>query len=172
MGRDKALIEVDGVPMAQRVAGALADGGADPVLCVGGDQDALEALGLESDPRRPPGRGAARRAPHRAGVRPRADSWDTVVVSACDHPWLDGETVENLLFGLIKAPLARPATGPDGRAPLFFAANVAEVLPVVRDLFASGERSLRWLGTRFPVGTVHPIDPDRLRDVDTPDDLP
>ena len=92
-------------------------------------------------------------------------------MSACDHPWLDGETVENLLFGLIKAPLARPATGPDGRAPLFFAANVAEVLPVVRDLFASGERSLRWLGTRFPVGTVHPIDPRRLRDVDTPDDL-
>ena len=86
--------------------------------------------------------------------------WDTVVVSACDHPWLDGETVENLLFGLIKAPLARPATGPDGRAPLFFAANVAEVLPVVTDLFASGERSMRWLGTRLPGGHRAP---DRSR---------
>jgi molybdopterin-guanine dinucleotide biosynthesis protein A len=170
MGRDKALIEVDGVPMAKRVAGALTDGGADPVLCIGGDQEALEAIGLEWIPDDHPGEGPL--GGFLTALEFAAGSyWDTVVVSACDHPWLDGETVENLLFGLIKAPLARPATGPDGRAPLFFAANVAEVLPVVRDLFAGGERSLRWLGTRFPVGTVHPIDPDRLRDVDTPDDL-
>ena len=170
MGRDKALIEVEGVPMAKRVAAALAAGGADPALCVGGDQDALEALGLEWIPDDHPGEGPLGGF-LTALAWAEGGFWDTVVVSACDHPWLDGETVENLLFGLIKAPLARPATGPDGRAPLFFAANVAEVLPVVRDLFASGERSMRWLGARFPVGTVHPIDPDRLRDVDTPDDL-
>ena len=170
MGRDKALIEIDGVPMAQRVASALTDGGADPVLCIGGDQDALEAIGLECIPDDHPGEGPL--GGFLTALKFAEGSyWDTVVVSACDHPWLDGETVENLLLGLIKAPLARPATGPDGRAPLFFAANVAEVLPVVRDLFANGERSLRWLGTRFPVGTVHPIDPDRLRDVDAPDDL-
>jgi molybdenum cofactor guanylyltransferase len=171
MGRDKALIEVDGSPLAKRVVDALAAGGADPVLCVGGDQIALEAMGLEWIPDDHPDEGPLGGF-LTALAWAEASYWDTVVVSACDHPWLDGETVENLLFGLIKAPLARPATGPDGRAPLFFAANVAEVLPVVRDLFASGERSLRWLGTRFPVGTVHPIDPDRLRDVDTPDDLP
>jgi molybdenum cofactor guanylyltransferase len=171
MGRDKALIEVDGVPMAKRVADALEDGGADPVLCIGGDQAALEALGLEWIPDDHPGEGPL------GGFLTALEwvdhgLWDTVIVSACDHPWLDGLTVESLLFGLIKAPLARPATGPDGRAPLFFAANVAEVLPIVRDLFDAGERSMQWLGARLPVGTVHPIDPDRLRDVDTPDDLP
>ena len=112
MGRDKALIEVDGVPMAKRVADALAAGGARP--------GALHR-------RRPGGAGGARPRvdrPTTTRVRVRSAGfltalewvddgpWDTVVVSACDHPWLDGETVENLLFGLIKAPLARPADRP------------------------------------------------------------
>jgi molybdenum cofactor guanylyltransferase len=171
MGRDKALIEVEGVEMALRVSYAFEDAGIDPVLCIGGDQTRLEDLGLDWVADNYPGEGPL------GGFLTalewnRYGNWDTVVVSACDHPWLDGETVESLLFGLLKAPLARPATGPDGRAPLFFAANVKEVLPVVKDLFDAGERSMRWLGARLPVGTVHPIDLDRLRDVDTPDDLP
>ena len=37
MGRDKALLRVDGVPMAVRVATALRAGGADPVAAIGGD---------------------------------------------------------------------------------------------------------------------------------------
>ena len=44
MGQDKATLPVDGVPMAARVAGALRRAGAEPVLAVGGDQTALEAL--------------------------------------------------------------------------------------------------------------------------------
>jgi molybdopterin-guanine dinucleotide biosynthesis protein A len=171
MGRDKALLEVDGVPMAKRVADALADGGLHTVLCVGGDEQGLEALGLDWIADDHPGEGPL------GGFLTALEwaeggPWDAVVVSACDHPWLDGETVESLLFGLLRAPLARPPIDLEGQAPLFFAANVAEVLPVVRDLFAAGERSMRWLGARLPVGTVHPIDPRRLRDVDTPDDLP
>ena len=160
------------MPMAKRVAGR-ARGRAAPTRC-----SASAATRTRSRPSASSGSPTTTRARARsAASSPRSSGptdglWDTVVVSACDHPWLDGETVENLLFGLIKAPLARPATGPDGRAPLFFAANVAEVLPVVRDLFDGGERSMRWLGARLPVGTVHPIDLDRLRDVDTPDDLP
>ena len=38
MGRDKATLPVDGVPMAARVADALRRAGAEPVLAVGGDQ--------------------------------------------------------------------------------------------------------------------------------------
>ena len=157
--------------MAQRVAEALAGGRLDPVICIGGDVAGLEASA--SSGRRPTTRARDRSA----GSSPRSSgldtgSWDTVVVSACDHPWLDGETVENLLFGLIKAPLARPPFDPDGRGPLFFAGDVARGPPGrARPSSTAGERSLRWLGTRLPVGTVHAIDPDRLRDVDTPDDL-
>ncbi len=46
MGADKALVEVDGVAMAARVASALAAGGCDPVVCQGGDPTLLAALGM------------------------------------------------------------------------------------------------------------------------------
>src|SRR5437016_12106711 len=46
MGRDKALMPIDGVPMATRVARALEQAGADNVTCVGGDVIALRELGL------------------------------------------------------------------------------------------------------------------------------
>ncbi|WP_434127450.1 molybdenum cofactor guanylyltransferase, partial [Enterococcus faecium] len=45
MGTDKALIEVDGGPLARRVANALRAAGADPVIAVGGDLEALGDLG-------------------------------------------------------------------------------------------------------------------------------
>ena len=46
MGRDKALVEVDGRALALRVADALRRAGADPVAAVGGDLPALARLGL------------------------------------------------------------------------------------------------------------------------------
>ena len=46
MGRDKALLEVDGESMATRVTHALRAAGAVDVVCVGGDAPALRALGL------------------------------------------------------------------------------------------------------------------------------
>src|SRR5690606_15244567 len=43
---DKAMVEVDGVPMARRVAHALRAAGATGVVAVGGEREAAEALGL------------------------------------------------------------------------------------------------------------------------------
>jgi molybdenum cofactor guanylyltransferase len=57
MGRDKALVEVDGVALARRVADALRAGGCPSVLAIGGDAAALAALGLEPVPDRWPGEG-------------------------------------------------------------------------------------------------------------------
>ena len=57
MGTDKALVEVDGVPMAERVAGALHAGGCAPVVFVGGDG---ARAGPRSDDRRSPTGGPAR----------------------------------------------------------------------------------------------------------------
>ncbi|QGG95335.1 molybdenum cofactor guanylyltransferase [Actinomarinicola tropica] len=48
MGRDKALIDLDGRPLAGRVVGALHEAGATRVICVGGDLDALRRAGLEA----------------------------------------------------------------------------------------------------------------------------
>jgi molybdopterin-guanine dinucleotide biosynthesis protein A len=47
MGRDKALIPIDGRPMALRVATALMEAGAAEVVAVGGDAGRLSALGLD-----------------------------------------------------------------------------------------------------------------------------
>ena len=57
MGRDKALLLVEGVPMAQRVAEALRAAGATEVLAIGGDAPALTALGLHLRPDDRPGDG-------------------------------------------------------------------------------------------------------------------
>src|SRR5262245_17202801 len=92
MGSDKALVQVAGVAMAARVAGALAAGGCDRVVCQGGNADALGALGLEAIPDSRPGDGPVS-AILDALIRETGD----LVVCACDLPWLGPETVARLL---------------------------------------------------------------------------
>jgi molybdopterin-guanine dinucleotide biosynthesis protein A len=57
MGRDKALVEVDGLPMASRVAAALTAAGCRSAVAVGGDAAVHARLGLSSVPDRWPGEG-------------------------------------------------------------------------------------------------------------------
>ena len=53
MGRDKALVTVNGQALAVRVANVLAEAGATEVFCVGGDLVGLREQGLDArlDPR-------------------------------------------------------------------------------------------------------------------------
>lgn len=85
MGRDKALIEVDGVPLAQRVAEALVAGGCSSVLAVGGDGPALDRLGLVPVPDRWPGEGPLGGLATALGA---VDDGARLVVAPCDllHP--------------------------------------------------------------------------------------
>ena len=57
MGRNKALVEVGGTPMALLVADTLSAAGCEPVVLVGGDPARLAALGLRVVPDGPPARG-------------------------------------------------------------------------------------------------------------------
>ncbi|MET0580139.1 MAG: NTP transferase domain-containing protein, partial [Ilumatobacteraceae bacterium] len=57
MGTDKAFVEVDGVPMAERVAAALSGGGCSPVSYVGGDVALLARFGRTVHADRFPGAG-------------------------------------------------------------------------------------------------------------------
>ncbi len=50
MGRDKALIEIDGEAMVLIAQRALLDAGASQVVTIGGDAVALAALGLDHGP--------------------------------------------------------------------------------------------------------------------------
>src|SRR5688500_13149793 len=80
MGADKALLEIDGVPMALRVAGARRAAGADRVLAVGGDGAALADIGLQFVDDAWPGAGPLGGLVTALG----ASDADIVVVASCD----------------------------------------------------------------------------------------
>lgn len=169
MGRDKALVEVDGAPMAARVANALRSAGATAVVAVGGDRDALAALGFDHVPDDHPGDGplgAVATTLRRVGTRP------LVAVLGCDlvdpQPDVVRELVRRLDTGVADVVVPRV----DGRAQWMHAVWRRRVSGVLADVFASGERSV--------FGAVHGLDVDfhdagptsAFHDADTPEDLP
>ncbi len=92
MGRDKALVEVDGIAMVRRVAGSLAAAGCSPVFAVGGDEAALGAVGMTVVADRFPGEGPL------GGILSALDATGgPTLVVATDMPWLDPATVGLLL---------------------------------------------------------------------------
>lgn len=110
MGRNKAFLPVDGVPMALKVARALTEGGCAPVSLVGKDPS-LQKLGLpvviEQALEYHPLYGVAAALERACGTM--------VLVAACDLAWLDGSTVARLLA--VDGPcVATPEGG--GRAAL------------------------------------------------------
>jgi len=167
MGTDKAFVEVDGVPMVERVAKALEAGGCDPVVLVGGDGVLLSRFGRPVVADTFPGQGPA------GGVLTALGTVDdtavAVVVASCDLPALDGSTV-----ALIAAAL--DGAGPDAavavtdRWQLSLTAWRSAAAPVVVSAWASGVRSLHEL-----VAAVRHVEvtvpADSLRNVNTPDEL-
>ncbi len=192
MGTDKALVAVDGVPMARRVADALLAGGASAVVLVGGDPSWSETLGLVVVPDRWPGEGplggiagALLDVPAAAGTAPVDPAGDPegrqptgeviVVIAPCDVPWLDAATVAALVRALVDRPTAVVATAVDGdgrRLP-FPAAWRAGAGAAVAELVAEGERRADAGFTRAGEGGVIDVAVDacRVRDVDGPGDL-
>lgn len=105
MGRDKALIEVDGCAMATRVADSLWEAGATEVLAIGGDAAALSALGLVVRADDEPGGG-----PLPATLTAlRAASEPMVMVASCDllHP--DPTSIRSVVEALQARPDAQGA---------------------------------------------------------------
>lgn len=92
MGVDKALVEVGGVAMAERVARAVAAAGCDPVVFVGGDVHRLGRLGRPVHADRWPGGG-----PVGGVVTALTVLDDDVLVAACDLVDLDAATVRRVV---------------------------------------------------------------------------
>jgi molybdopterin-guanine dinucleotide biosynthesis protein A len=168
MGRDKALIEIGGVAMARRVADALADAGADPVLAIGGDEDGLRAQGLDVRADRWPGGGplgATITAMELAGA-------ERLLVVSCDllHP--SAAAMQATIGGLVDHPgavAAMPVV--DGHRQVTHAAWDARALPALQEAFQAGERSLRRAAADLLVVEVLGLDPAVLADADVPSDL-
>ena len=151
MGRDKSTLEIDGVAMVERVAGALRDAGAREVARVGTDVPDLF-----------PGDGPL-------GGIITALRWagdDVVVTAPCDMPWLDVAHVTPLVDALGANDVAYA----DGQH--LVAVWAPRALVALEIAFAAGERSPRRALTRLRAVAVTLPAGDWSRDIDTPEDLP
>lgn len=176
MGTDKALIEIDGVPMALRAAAALKSVGVADVIAVGGDAGALEALGLRTIPDRYPGQGplggVITALAALDGLAP--DAADSAVVTLpCDVAEPCADSVTEALCRLRRAAAADVAVPVSGGRPQWLHA-------VWRGASRPALEAVFDAGTRAPaeaVGALSSVmfetrDADWFRDADTPSDLP
>lgn len=168
MGTDKALVEVEHVALAARVARTLASAGCDPVWCQGGNAAALAALGLDVHPDGRPREGPlAAILDAFAGLATRAPRSDGLVIAACDLPDLPPEAVTALLAaGTATAPAALATDG---------AAHLVSWWPIaladrVAELFAGGTRAYREALAALGAVLVD-VAPQSVRNVNAPSDL-
>lgn len=163
MGRDKALVEVDGVAMVVRVANTLRAAGCHPVFAVGGDRVALDALGIAFVADRYPGEGPV------GGVVTAFDACDTpaVVVVACDLPYLTVHTVNALLGGRGAAQVVVAVTD---RVQPMCALWSRRAMGSVREAFTDGERRLLSVLDQLEILQVA-ANPQDLANVNAPGDL-
>ena len=162
MGVDKAAVEVDGTPMARRVADVLAAAGCSPVIAIGGNPTDTGS----PRPRRRRRRDSLARVRWAASSQRSAVGAPTVVV-ACDLPDLRAATVAALIAALDGHDAAMAFS--DRPEPLcaVWAESAAEVL---REKFESGERAVHRALVGLDIAWVSVV-PAELRNVNTPGDL-
>jgi molybdopterin-guanine dinucleotide biosynthesis protein A len=165
MGTDKALLIVDGQPLAVIVADALRTAGADRVIAVGGDLDGLRGLDLDAVPDLHAGEGPL------GGILTALDATneDVVVVLACDLPGADPVAITTVVDAVGHADVAAPLH--DGRHELLHAAYRRPAQPVLAAAFAAGERAVHRAVRGLTVVGVTGLAPAALVDVDCPEDL-
>lgn len=172
MGRDKALIEIDGIPMARRVAEVLRLAGCHPVFAVGPPE---LAAGLDVVGDQHPGEGplgGILTALHAAPLQP-------VLVLACDLLWIDAVTVGAVLAAAAEVGL-EPAGSPV--TPHVFMACAARREPLcalwtpaarieLQRSFDAGERAVHRAAEHLVVREVQ-VGAQGVTNVNAPHDLP
>jgi molybdopterin-guanine dinucleotide biosynthesis protein A len=165
MGTDKSLIVLDGRALARRVADALLTAGARSVVAIGGDHDALTALGLVVVPDAHPGEGPL------GGVLTALEAQRDVAlvaVLACDLVEPDPSAIRSIVeqAQARDADVAVPVV--DGRRHLHHAVWNTRAAPALRAAFDAGERAPRRAITSLRVSDVTGVGALRVRDVDDP----
>ena len=164
MGRDKALIDVAGEPLALRTAHVLEAAGALEVVAIGGDGDAIGALGLAWHADLYPGEG-----PLGAIITAfRVTPIDVVVVVATDLVALTPSVIRAVVAGL--APDTDVALAHSGRLEPLCGAWRRRAEPSIAATFAAGERAVHAAIGKLAVVTV-PVAAADLRNVNWPSDL-
>jgi molybdenum cofactor guanylyltransferase len=193
MGRDKALLSVDGEPMARRVAKALFNAGTTDVVTIGGNAAALSALGLSVVPDEVPPPELWTEA---AGYRPslskvRGEGWsgplvgivtaldvlttDVVLVVACDLVEPSAKAMSTTVAALAAAPeadLAVPHV--DGVPQWLHGAWRRSARPRLAEQLVAGERAVHRAVAAAALGVVDVpgLATAALADADVPTDLP
>jgi molybdopterin-guanine dinucleotide biosynthesis protein A len=167
MGIDKALIEIDGRPLALRVADELAKV-CDGVALVG-DPERYSHLGLPVIPDSFPGQGPL------AGIEAAlaASHSEANLILACDMPALDPAVVEQLFSA--HSDCAVPQY-PDGKTEPLCSVFSRRCHPVIREALETGVRKVtdchRLLETRgFALSYVPVENISHFENLNTPEDL-
>ena len=169
MGRTKAVIEVDGRAMADRVIDAARTVGADPVVILGGDPDELSALNASVVPDRYPGEGPV--AGVLGALRHFEGVADRVLVLPCDLGHLDADTLLPLLEAEAGDGFSQVWVAATDRLEPMCAIWSTGAADRVQELFDGGERALHVVIGELPHVAVT-VDPTGLANINTPDDLP
>jgi molybdopterin-guanine dinucleotide biosynthesis protein A len=162
MGRDKATLEIDGRPMAVRVADALVEAGAAEVFCVGG-ASGDPALRVVPDDR-------AAEGPLTGLITAlQAASQDLVVVVPCDLLEPSADAIRRLVNAASGASATVPVVA--GRPQWLHGAWRREAcLGPLTTAFDRGERSIHRAIAALEVRFVDDAGPG-FDDADTPEDL-
>jgi molybdopterin-guanine dinucleotide biosynthesis protein A len=195
MGRDKALIAVEGRALAARVAAAVAAAGASAVVAVGGDLDGLRTAGLAAVPDRdapgagplagiltalaiddpaPPSPSRDTDAPGSAGAIGAERAERIVFVASCDLIRPSAEAVAATVRALAVRPdrdVAVPLVA--SRRQWMHAAWRRRAAGPLAAAFFAGERAVHAAVTAAGLRVVDvDVDPAAVADADRPADLP
>ena len=165
-GRDKALLPIGGVPMAERVYQALAEVIRDVRIGLARADERNPVPGAPVVVDDPPGTGPM--GSLRAALLASGSRW--VFAAACDMPGLTASAVRGILEQRSDGVDAIVAIDPTGRLHPLAAAWSPRVVPMLVGERAGPGRSLTSLLAEIRVTTV-PLDPAVLRNVNRPEDL-
>lgn len=169
MGRTKALIEVDGRAMGDRVIDAARSVGAEPVVLIGGDPNELESLGAPVVPDRYPGEGPV--AGILGALRHFEGTADRVLVLPCDLAHVEVATLLPLLEAERGDGVALVWVAATDRLEPMCAIWSVDATERIQELFDAGERAAHVVIGELPHVAVT-VDPAGLANINTPDELP
>ncbi|MCE2735780.1 MAG: molybdenum cofactor guanylyltransferase [Acidimicrobiaceae bacterium] len=164
MGSDKATFEVDGLPMATRVAQAAKAAGAAEILLVGSTQAKAKKLSGTWKKDSFPGEGPL------GGVITalKSASHDSVVVLSCDMPFITDAVITSLVRGLNDA---QASVGRTDRLNWLCAAwSKEECLQSLQGVWKRNERAVHRAAVLLDVAEV-PVPAVAVRNINTPADL-
>ena len=164
MGSDKATFEVDGLPMATRVAQAAKAAGAAEILLVDSTQAKAKKLSGTWKKDSFPGEGPL------GGVITalKSASHDSVVVLSCDMPFITDAVITSLVRGLNDA---QASVGRTDRLNWLCAAwSKEECLQTLQGVWKRNERAVHRAAVLLDVAEV-PVPAVAVRNINTPADL-